>query len=210
MSYNDAANYSEWAVKQAKSRAEEKYPLLWYQKDWVQNMVLVCIGVVLGGYQLYVGWENVSSLFIGLAIITFLIGWIADTWTTVYAFRLLPEYRKRGLQYPLFEWNPFLLNYPTLRDQIYSFSSLIKIITLLLTPLVPAAGWGSAWSSLSAAMNNWRNARYTRYQLEQYDTLMFAAEKEKRYPKVSRTRTGLTPIPDDHRRCTEYRINAFV
>jgi len=198
MQNNGGNSSAEWAAKQAQKRADDNYPTTWYQNYYLQQAILIMIGVGVTVYQLQVGWGNVPHWFIALGLGAFVAGWMADTLTTDRAFRYLPEYRKRGLNYPLVERNPFLSEYPSLLEQLLSLSSIIKLVALLLTPIFPALGWGGAWSGLSATLNNRRNADTVLFQLQQYDLLVKGVEKEKRYPRVSRTQTGLTSTIDDH------------
>lgn len=186
------------AARRARKRAGEKYPTAWYQDERRQQAILLTIGVAVTVYQWRVGWGSVPRWFVVLGMGVFLAGWVADTVTTARAFGDLPAYRRRGLAYPIVERNPFLPDFPTVRNQLLNPSSIIKLAACLLTLLLPAAGWGGAWSGVSAALNNRRNAQSVRFQLQQYDLLMKELEKEKRYPRVSRTRTGLRSTPGTH------------
>lgn len=166
------------AAEQAAARADAKYPTVWYQNKYWQQGILIAIGISLALYQLWVGWANMPDWFLALGVAGFLGGWVADILTTDAAVRLLPEYRKRGLAFPLVERNPYLSDYPSLREQLLGLSSLIKVVALLVAPFVPAVAWGGAWSGFSAALNNRRNTKSVRYQLHQYDLLRGAREKE--------------------------------
>lgn len=198
MQNNVGNSAGDWAAEIAQERASRKYPKAWYQNRNIQQTILILIGICVTVYQLRAGRGNVPHWFIVLGLTAFLGGWLADMLTTAYAFRMLPEYKKRGLKYPIVERNPFLTDHPTLTEQILSMSSIIKLGALLLTPVIPALGWGGAWSGLSAALNNRRNAESVNFQLQQYDLLMNGVENEKRYPRISHTQTGLTSKLDDH------------
>lgn len=137
-----------------------QYPWQWWP--------LTLSGAAFGYYVQFI--RNAWSVELGLiAAALWVIGASVDIVSTWLAFRLKPEYDRRGLPFPNAEICPFLPPYPTLRDLLTNKSILITMLAIPAVFLLPGAGFFGGIIHLCAAAFNGREMQRIKRGLEAWD-----------------------------------------
>ena len=121
-------------------------------------------GAAYGYYRQFVldSWAVDLGL---MAVIVWTAGSVADKVSTWLAFRLKPVYDRRGLDFPHAELCPFLPAYPTMKEQVLSWSTGMSVLAIPVIFLLPGAGFYGGILRLLAAIANLRAGRQIRREL---------------------------------------------
>jgi len=120
----------------------------------------------------FLWWQYQLSPPLALSVfglVVYMVGFAADSLTTWQMFRLVPEYERRGVPFPLEEKNPFMKKEPTLWEQIVNLSTLFSLAIAVIAWIAPAIGIAGGVVHATAASNNRRQARRLNVQLRLLD-----------------------------------------
>lgn len=120
----------------------------------------------------FLWWRYQLSPPVALSVIgllVYLVGFVADLLTTRQTFRLVPEFERRQVIFPLEEKNPFMKEKPNLWEQIVNLSTLFSLAIAVVAWIAPAIGIAGGVVHATAASNNRRQVRRLKVQLRLLD-----------------------------------------
>lgn len=142
----------------------------WYQRDesWWEDVLVFLLCVVPS--LLMFGFKPPITVAI-VSIVLYIFSAIADIYTTYQGFYLQPEFKKKGVPFPLRETNPFLSNVPSLRELVFGIPTLVVLGASLISFVIPGFVWATTYHKLRVTASNHRLNHLTRYQLSLYKRL---------------------------------------
>jgi hypothetical protein len=131
------------------------YPIRWYEKDRIPFVIGLLLAIISWHLQVSLGlfpnfWLSV------LGVLLHLLGLAVDIASTHLVFSLKAEFDNRGVMFPLTERNRLLPNYPTLKDQIFSWDLLLNLALAIPIFFIPSGGILALIQRSCAALSNIR------------------------------------------------------
>lgn len=141
----------------------------WFEEDRLTTLLYFILLVPLFGVfwwqfklQPPLAWSIVG-------LMSYTVGFVADSYTTWRCLRLAPEFERRGVDFPLREQNPFMKDKPNLIEQWVNVSTLYSLGVGVAAWLVPGSGIAAGLAHGAAARNNEFKWRRLRVQLRLID-----------------------------------------
>lgn len=146
-----------------------RLPQVWYERTWLYAGVGILTGIVL---ELFIWrmWGYVPPLWFSIsAALCYFAGFLFDMGATHLHISQKRGFDERGLEMPTCEANPLLPAYPTLLQQIFNISTLLSLLYIPLTAVMPGVGFGAALLHGLAGMGNFREHRRCLLTLQLFD-----------------------------------------
>jgi hypothetical protein len=115
------------------------------------------------------GRAGTSIWLTGAAVVVFVGSILLDTYVTAMCLSLKSQYDSRGLWFPIAEANPLLPEFPTVRQLIWSWPSLVGLMVLPLVVIFPLFGFSLALAVLIVVMGNLRRRKRMIRELTLFD-----------------------------------------
>lgn len=135
------------------------YPVRWYETHWIPIALVAILLFPISQLQkaLHIN-PSLSLSVLGLSVE--IVGMIGDIYFTHMAMRIKPEFDKRGLEFPTAEAAWLLPDYPTLKELIFGWNTVLTV--LLVWPiafLYPLGGFAMLFGRTCAMFTNARQAK---------------------------------------------------
>ena len=103
------------------------YPVRWYENRFIPVAIVTILFFPLLELQKALHlYPNLSLSILGLSMA--IVGWVGDTYFTHAALLIKPEFDKRGIEFPTAETAWLLPDYPTLKQQIFGWNTVLTIL----------------------------------------------------------------------------------
>ncbi len=100
---------------------------------------------------------------VGLSAVTiffYVVGTLTDIYTTHLCMRLKDLFEQIGYEFPVRETNWFLPDQPTMKQHLFSLSTLFSFLGIFYAFYVPAVGMGASLLHLCASWANLKTRRW--------------------------------------------------
>lgn len=134
----------------------KKYPHLMIENTDGVHVVGAVLSVVGAGVQYlllgfsFIWWWSV------LILILYVLSRVADMVSTLQTTALKPDFDKRGMEFPVYESNENLPDYPTRKDLLFGKTTLSEIFLGGVAFLIPGAGIFFSGVFFLVAWSNYR------------------------------------------------------
>ncbi len=155
--------YAIWAMEKGRWLTVEEvfnitlrtYPRTWYEL----NRWMVIGGFAIGSGLFYMQvflrlFPNVWIAILGISCHT--VGFGLDTWSTHLVMTWKAKFDERMVSFPLYERNPLLPDYPTLRNMLSGKSLLANGGLVALAAVLPSTGMAQLFMRLCGTLHNLR------------------------------------------------------
>lgn len=105
----------------------------------------------------------------GITIFFYVVGKLADIYSTQLCMQFKDPFEQKGYDFPIRETNWLLPDQPTLKQHLFSLSSLFSLLGIFYVYYVPAVGMGASLLFLSASWANLQMRNWLVQNLRQLD-----------------------------------------
>lgn len=145
--------------------ANQAVPYVWWERSYLKYFLVVC-GVVLHLHLVSIYRFQPPTLLAISAAGLGLLGLALDIYSTMKAFDLKNQYDDLGIEFPVRETNLFVSDFPSNREIVWHWTTLLSASLSLMSWYAPAFGLAAFSLHGWAAVNNLRQRIWTASYLE--------------------------------------------